>query len=149
VLALFGAAQGAGHATAAAVRPSKIVLFRSIGVVSLGDSPRRVWRRLGEPTHVIRLAAGVVQMQYRRFGLDIHFNNQHKGDPVNFVATGASRFQTSKGIHPGSTLQALKRAYQQRLHGAGPVYSLYGKRGRTRTDFNIAHRRVQSIDIQA
>jgi hypothetical protein len=42
---------------------------------------------------------------------------------------------------------ALKRAYR-RLHGPGPTYSLYGKRGEVRTDFNTANARIQTIDIQ-
>lgn len=148
VLALCSSAalaSGPGHAPAA--RPSTIVLFRSIGVVSLGDFPRRVQRRLGKPTHVITLAHRVVQMEYRRFGLDIHCDPHRPGDPVNFVSTSAGRFHTPAGIHPGSTTAALRRAYK-RLRGAGPTYSLFGKRRRARTDFNTAGATIQTIDIQ-
>lgn len=148
-LALLGSvAQGSARTTTAAARPSTIVLCRSIGVVTLGDSPRRVRRRLGSPTHLITLSGRVVQMDYERLGLDIHFNPGRAGDPVNFVSTGARRFRTAAGIHPGSTVAALKRAYR-RLRGGGGTYSLLGKRGRARTDFNVAGRTIQSIDIQA
>lgn len=136
------------QATAAVARSARIVLFRSIGPVSLGDSPQRVQRRLGAPTHVIRLLGRVVQMQYWRFGLNVHFNTQRPGDPANFVVTAAPRFQTMRGIHPGSTITALTHAYSH-LRRSGATYSLFGKRGRSRTDFNAAHHRIQTIDIEA
>jgi hypothetical protein len=141
-------AHGAVRRDRAAVVPSEIVLFRSIGVVSLGDAPDRVRDRLGPPEHTISLGGRVAQMQYGRLGLDIHFNTERPGDPVNFVSTGESRFRTPQGIHPGSPTAALTAAYHG-LHQTGTTYSLYGRRGRSRTDFVTADGRVQSIDVAA
>lgn len=137
---------------------SKVVLFKSIGAVKLGMTPKQVKRKLGKPSHIIRVGGRIAEFEYER-GFDpiinVDFLTIMKGDPANGVFGYAKNMHTSKGIHPGSTFKAVKRAYGHaglRKTGAG-AYTIYkghpGAPGERETDFNGFGGKITDIGIQA
>jgi hypothetical protein len=138
---------------------SKIVLFKSVGGIKIGMTPKQVRHKLGKPSHTIRVSGGkIAELDYdKTFHPIIHvsFDTLHRGDPANSVFGYAKHMHTSKGIHPGSTFKALKRAYGHaglRRTGAGQ-YVLYkghpGAIGERETDFGGFRGKITDIGIQA
>ena len=136
---------------------SKIVLFKSVGGVRIGMTPKQVKRKLGKPSHTIRVGGTIAELEYRH-GLDpiinIEFNTILKGDPANAVFGYAKKMHTSKGIRPGSSVKALKRAYGHhglKRTGLG-AYTIYkghpGAPGERETDFGCLHGKIVDIGIQ-
>jgi hypothetical protein len=137
---------------------SKIVLFKSIGRVRIGMTPKQVERTLGKPSHVDRVDGKIAELEYKHgFNpvINVEFLTIMKGDPANGVFGYLHGMHTSKGIHPGSTFKALKRAYRHaglRKTGADS-YTLYkghpGAPGERETDFGGFGGKITDIGIQA
>jgi hypothetical protein len=136
---------------------SKIVLFKSIGQVRIGMTPKQVERKLGKPSHTIRVGGKIAELEYRHGVnpvINVDFLTIMKGDPANGVFGYLHGMHTSKGIHPGSTFKALKRAYGHaglRKTGAG-AYTIYkghpGAPGERETDFGGFGGKITDIGIQ-
>jgi hypothetical protein len=133
--------------------PRKIVLQKSIAGVPLGLTPDQVKRRLGKPSHTVRVSGKIAELDFQRVGINVEFDTIHHPDLSDFIAAHASRYHTSRGIHPGSTVTALKRAYKgQHLKCQSGLCTLYqghpGALGSRRTDFGTFEGKVEDIDIQ-
>jgi hypothetical protein len=145
----------AAIATPAGARslPRKIVLYKSIAGVPLGLTPAQVKRRLGKPSHTIRVSGKIAELDFAAVKIDVEFDTIHHPDQSDFIAASGSRYHTSKGIHPGSTVTAVKRAYKgQHLKCQSGLCTLYqghpGAVGSRRTDFGTFEGKVETIDIQ-
>ena len=153
-VALAASVAAVAAAPAAARPPAKIALHKSVGGIALGTKPAAVQRKLGKPSQVIRTGGKISEMQYNNYGLNIQFDTLHKGDPADFVGNNeGSRYHTSKGIHNGSTVKALKRAYGRSLthHIGGYALNVDGKfgaPGSRRTDFEVFDGKVTQIAVQ-
>jgi hypothetical protein len=137
---------------------SKIVLFKSVGGISIGMTPKQVKRKLGRPSHTIRVSGKIAEFEYeRRFHpvINVDFDTLHQGDPATGVFGYLHSMHTSKGIHPGSTFTALKRAYRHAgLHrNSSGEYAIYrghpGAIGERETDFGGLGAKITDIGIQA
>lgn len=152
-VALAAAVGAVAAAPAAARLPSrKIVTYKSVGGVKLGTKPAAVRRKLGKPTHTVHTGGKISEFQYNNIGMSVQFDTLHKGDPASFVGALTSRYHTSKGIHPGSSVRALKRAYGHSLKHPYGMYVLYkgkpGSIGSRRTDFTVFRGKIETIDVQ-
>jgi hypothetical protein len=151
-------ARSAGPVAHSARLGSKIVLFKSVGGITIGMTPNQVKRKLGPPSHTFRVSGKIAEFEYeRRFHavINVDFDTLHKGDPAKGVFGYLHSMHTAKGIHPGSTFTALKRAYRHAgLHrnGAGQ-YTIYkghpGAIGERETDFGGFGGKITDIGIQA
>jgi hypothetical protein len=154
-LALVPAA-AAAHASPAAHAAglgNKIVLYKSIGGVSLGVTPATVVHKLGKPSHTTRVGGKVAEYDYDSGVNDIinvSFDTNNKRDLADGVFGFASKFHTSKGIHPGSTVAQLKRAYGHALKRFPGGYALnQGTPGASpTTQFTVRGGKVDMIDVQ-
>jgi hypothetical protein len=158
-LALVPAAASARGPVAHSARlGNKIVLYKSIGGISIGITPKALKRKLGKPSHTYRASGKIAEMDYDTdFHAIIHvsFDTLHKGDPADGVFGYRPSMRTSKGIHPGSSFTAVKRAYKHaglRSTGKGQ-YTLYrghpGAIGERETDFGGFNGKITDIGIQA
>lgn len=151
-LAASVAAVAAAPAAAHRLPSRKIVTYKSVGGVALGTKPAAVKRKLGKPTHVTRTGGKISEFQYENVGMSVQFDTLHKGDPASFVGALTGRYHTSKGIHPGSSVRALKRAYGRALKHTAGMYVLYkgkpGTIGSRRTDFTVFSGKIATIDVQ-
>jgi hypothetical protein len=158
VVPAVAAARSQGPLAHSARVGSKIVLFKSIGGIKVGMTPTQIKRKLGKPSHTDRVSGKIAELDYDKgFQSVIHvsFDTLHKGDPANGVFGYLHGMHTSKGIHPGSTFKALKRAYRHaglRRTGAGQ-YVIYkghpGAFGERETDFGGFGGKITDIGIQA
>ncbi len=154
VLVGCGAAQVAGaqpaHSVAANVRP-KIVLFKSIGGISLGATPRQIERRLGKPSQTIHVGHRISGITYYKAGLSFEFDTLQRSDPANDVAAIGPRFHTSKGVHVGTPVAHLKHAYHG-MHCDKFECALYqgprGAVGSRITTFTLFGGKVNTIQLQ-
>jgi hypothetical protein len=133
--------------------PRKIVLFKSIAGVPMGLTPDQVKHRLGKPSHTYRVSGKIAQLDFAKSGIDVEFDTIHHPDQSDFIAAHTSRYHTSKGIHPGSTVKALKKAYKgQHLKCQSGLCTLYkgesGSTGSRRTDFGTSEGKIVDIDLQ-
>jgi hypothetical protein len=133
---------------------SKIVLYKSIGGISLGLTPAKVVRKLGKPSHTIHVGAKVAEYDYDAKNDDdvvnVDFDTNNKRDLADGVFGFATKLHTSKGIHPGSTVAQLKRAYGHALKKFPGGYALnQGTPGASpTTQFATTRSKVDLIDIQ-
>jgi hypothetical protein len=137
----------------------RIVPFKSIGGVRLGDSfaaARKAWGTTAGPSHCDGTSSCTYEGKNSEAVFDIgshgvfdvyieiNLNTLH---PI--WKTPLTAFQTSKGIHLGSTLAQIKAAYP----GGGGVSTggYYGVKGPHGTDlfFFIDHDRAGSIGIDS
>jgi hypothetical protein len=133
---------------------NRIVLYKSIGGISLGVTPATIMHQLGKPSHTTRVGGKVAEYDYDRGFNDIinvSFDTNNKRDLADGVFGFASKFHTSKGIHPGSTVGQLKRAYGHALKRFPGGYALnQGTPGASpTTQFTITGAKVDMIDVQA
>jgi hypothetical protein len=150
--AVVGLATAAAAAPAAARSlPKKIVLYKSIGGVSLGTTPAQIKRELGKPSQTTHVSGKIAGLIYYNDHLSFDFDTLHKGDPADLVGAIGGAFHTSKGIHVGSTAKALRRVYRG-IKCKDGLCSLYqgtpGSTGERQTDFSIFDGKVESIDVQ-
>ena len=156
-LALFaagGAAQVAGadpaDATAAKV-PAKIILFKSIGGISLGATPKQIERRLGKPGQTIHVSHRIASITYYKAGLSFQFDTIQRGDPADDVGAIGPRFHTAKGIHVGTPAARVKHAYRG-IHCNKYQCALYqgprGVVGSRITTFTLFGGKVTTIQLQ-
>jgi hypothetical protein len=136
----------------------KVVLFKSVAGIGLGITPKAVEHKLGKPSHTIRVSGRIAEFEYR--GADqsaivsVTFDTINPRDLDDGVFGYADTLHTSKGIHPGSSIAAVKRAYQSQglKHVGGGSYTLYqgtpGAIGYHETDFGSFHGTVVDIGIQ-
>ncbi len=147
-LATVAAAMPAG----ARPLPRKIVLYKSIAGVPLGLTPAQVKHRLGKPSHTIRVSGKIAALEFDGDQINVEFDTIHRPDLSDFMAANSSRYHTSKGIHPGSTVKAVKKAYKGQLKCQSGLCTLYrghpGAVGSRRTDFGTFEGKVETIDIQ-
>ncbi|HEX5191414.1 MAG TPA: hypothetical protein VFW09_01320 [Solirubrobacteraceae bacterium] len=151
------AARSLGPVAHSARVGSKIVLFKSVGGIKIGMTPKQVKRKLGKPSHTIRVGGKIAELEYRH-GFDpiinVEFNTILRGDPANGVFGYAKHMHTSEGIHPGSTVKALKRAYRHHglKHTGIGSYTIYkghpGAPGERETDFGSTDGKIVDIGIQ-
>ncbi len=96
---------GATAATwTAADASAKIVVGQGIAGVKLGESQTQVRRHLGKPAYVQPPAWGYRNPLDGQVSLDYH---RH----VNDIWTTSRRQKTNRGIGPGSSVKAARRAY--------------------------------------
>jgi hypothetical protein len=154
LLAACGAAQAAAaqpaHAVAARVG-SKIVLFKSIGGISLGATPKQIERRLGKPNQTIHVAHRIAEITYYKAGLSFQFDTLQRSDPADDVAAIGPRFHTAKGIHVGASTARVKHAYHG-IHCNKYQCALYqgprGAVGSRITTFTLFGGKVNTIQLQ-
>jgi hypothetical protein len=139
------------HATALG---NKIVLYKSVGGVSLGITPKAVEHKLGKPSHTIRVGGKIAEYEYYATDeeptINVDFDTNNKRDLADGVFGFATKLHTSKGIHPGSTVAQLKRAYGHALKKFPGGYALnQGTPGASpTTQFATEHSKVSLIDVQ-
>ncbi len=154
LLAACGAAQVAGarpaDATAAKVS-ARIVLFKSIGGISLGATPKQIERRLGKPGQTIHVSHRIASITYYKAGLSFQFDTLQRSDPANDVAAIGPRFHTAKGIHVGTPVSRLKDAYRS-IHCNKYQCALYlgprGAVGSRITTFTLFRGKVDTVQLQ-
>lgn len=138
---------------------SKIVAFKSIGGISLGITPTELRHRLGRPRHVKRLDGQIAEMSYGHGtilnpGLAVYFDTLDPRRRADEIEGYEPRMQTPNGIHPGSSLRALRRAYRHTgLHklSEGVYGIIHGKEfhnGEHEMDFWVLDGRVYEIEVQ-
>jgi hypothetical protein len=137
---------------------NKVVLFDSIAGVPLGITPKAVKHKLGKPSHTIRVSGKIAELEYNGSDdspiLNVTFDNVNPRNLDDGVFGYAKTLHTSKGIHPGSSIAAVKRAYKREglKHVGGGSYTLYqgtpGAIGYRETDFGSFHGKVVDIGIQ-
>jgi hypothetical protein len=133
---------------------SKIVLYKSVGGISLGITPKAVEHKLGKPSHTIRVGGKVAEYEYvAKDGasvVSVDFDTNNRRDLADGVFGFASKLHTSKGIHPGSTVAQLKRAYGHALKKFPGGYALnQGTPGASpTTQFAVTGSKVNLIDVQ-
>jgi hypothetical protein len=133
----------------------KIVLYKSIGGISLGVTPATVRHKLGKPSHTIRVGGKAAEYEYFAKNdadiVNVEFDTNNKRDRADGVFGFATKLHTSKGIHPGSSVAALKRAYGHALKKFPGGYALNeGTPGASpTTQFGTTHSKVTLIDVQA
>jgi hypothetical protein len=133
---------------------SKIVLYKSVGGIRLGITPKAVTRKLGKPSHTIRVGGKVAEYDYvAADGLpvvNVAFDTNNRRDLADGVFGFATKLHTSKGVHPGSTVAQLKRAYGQALKKFPGGYALnQGTPGASpTTQFAVTDHKVSLIDVQ-
>lgn len=140
-----------GHAASLG---SKIVLYKSIGGIPLGITPKAVKHKLGKPSHTIRVGGKVAEYDYvAQDGLaviNVAFDTNNKRDLADGVFGFAKKLHTAKGIHPGSTVAQLKHAYGSALKKFPGGYALnQGTPGASpTTQFAVTDHKVSLIDVQ-
>lgn len=137
---------------------NKVVLFKSVAGVPLGITPKAVEHKLGKPSHTIRVSGMIAELEYNGSEdspiLNVMFDNSNPHNLADGVFGYAKGLHTAKGIHPGSSVAAVKRAYQSQglKHTGGGSYTLYqgtpGAVGYRETDFGSFEGQVQDIGIQ-
>jgi hypothetical protein len=133
---------------------NKIVLYKSVGGISLGVTPKRVVHKLGKPSHTIRVGGKVAEYDYLAGNDDaivnVEFDTNNKRDLADGVFGFATKLHTSKGIHPGSSVAALKRAYGHALKKFPGGYALNeGTPGASpTTQFGTTGSKITLIDVQ-
>jgi hypothetical protein len=137
---------------------NKVVLFRSVAGVPLGITPKAVEHKLGKPSHTIRVSGKPAEFDYDGADgsaiLTVAFDNTNPRNLADGVFGYAKTLHTTKGIHPGSSIAAVKRAYKSQglKHVGGGSYTLYqgtpGAIGYHETDFGSFHGQVVDIGIQ-
>jgi hypothetical protein len=147
-------ARGPGPTARAAGLGNKIVLYKSVGGISLGITPKTVEHKLGKPSHTIRVGGKVAEYEYvAKDGsglVSVAFDTNNHRDLADGVFGFASKLHTSKGIHPGSTVAQLKRAYGHALKKFPGGYALnQGTPGASpTTQFAVTGSKVNLIDVQ-
>jgi hypothetical protein len=160
-LALIPAAAAAdrvGNVAHAARFGNKVVLFKSVAGVPLGITPKAVEHKLGKPSHTIRVSGKIAEVEYNGSEdspiVNVMFDNSNPRNLADGVFGYAKGLHTAKGIHPGSSVAAVKRAYKGDglKHVGGGSYTLYqgtpGAIGYRETDFGSFQGKVQDIGIQ-
>ena len=168
VLAVAVVLAGACAAQAAypAAKTHAIVLGRSIGGVSVGESlakAQAAWGSGGSCTitagkgaceYLAPATSATIHPSWAAFGVTAGkvtivfiyppFNNATK----SYVFSGPSTaFRTSAGIHIGSTAKAVRRAYPHAL--SIDKYAEFAlKNGRVETLFSLMHGRVYSVAVR-
>jgi hypothetical protein len=137
---------------------TKVVLFRSVGGIRLGITSKAVEHKLGKPSHTIRVSGKIAEVEYDGKGdepiVNVTFDNSNQRNLADGVFGYANGLHTSKGIHPGSSVAAVKRAYkgQGLKNVGGGSYTLYqgtpGAIGYHETDFASFQGKVVDIGIQ-
>jgi hypothetical protein len=132
---------------------NKIVLYKSIGGIPLGVTPATVVDKLGKPSHTSRVGGKLAEYDYNsgfHDVINVTFDTNNQRDRADGVFGFASKFHTSKGIHPGSTVAQLKRAYGHGLRKFPGGYALnQGAPGASpTTQFAITGHKVNLIDVQ-
>jgi hypothetical protein len=158
----LGPAAAAAHATGPSAHTDrlghKVVLFKSVAGVPLGITPKAAEHQLGKPSHTIRVSGKIAEIEYNGKEdspiLNVQFDNSNRRDLANGVFGYATSLHTAKGIHPGSSVAALKRAYasQGLKNVGGGSYTLYqgtpGAIGYHETDFGSLRGKIVDIGIQ-
>jgi hypothetical protein len=130
----------------------KVVPFKTVAGIPLKLTPAQTRHRLGEPSHVIRVAGKVAEYDYNSKHLSVQFDNSQKQDRADFVGVNDGDYHTVHGIHIGSSAKALHRAFGHALKCQEGDCVLYkGKPGSInsyRTDFGLFEGKVGSFDIQ-
>ena len=108
VTGLVGTVAPGGAAAATGV--DQVVLYRSIGPIRLGMTPAAVRAQLGASTQVQSLHGVPFSYQYVDAPQDISFTGARSHDVVDRIGADSS-WRTAAGIHPGSTVTQLRRAY--------------------------------------
>jgi hypothetical protein len=137
---------------------NKVVLFKSIAGVRLGITPKAVQHKLGKPSHTIHVSGKIAEFEYNGKEdspiVNVMFDNSNAHNLSDGVFGYAKGLHTSKGIHPGSSIAAVKRAYKSDglKHVGGGSYTLYqgtpGATGYRETDFGSFQGKVVDIGIQ-
>lgn len=131
--------------------PSSIVLGKSIAGFDLHVTPAQVEKRLGKPGQVIHVDGKISGLTYYDHDLSFDFDTLLAGDPADLVGAFGGSYRTSKGIHIGSSRQAVSRAYPGLKCNAG-ICDLYqgtpGALGTRNTGFDFLQGKVDSIAIQ-
>lgn len=148
------AAHSAGPVAHAAGLGDKIVLYKSIGGVSLGVTPATVVHKLGKPSHTIHVGGKIAEYEYSTTNddaiINVDFDTNNRHDLANGVFGFATKLRTSKGVHPGSSVAQLKRAYGHALKKFPGGYALnQGTPGASpTTQFALTDGKVTLIDVQ-
>jgi hypothetical protein len=147
-----------GPAAHAARLGNKVVLFKSIAGIPLGITPKTVKHKLGKPSHTIRVSGMIAELEYNGKDdsplLNVMFDNSNPRNLADGVFGYAKGLHTSKGIHPGSSIAAVKSAYKSQglKHVGGGSYTLYqgtpGAVGYRETDFGSFQGKVVDLGIQ-
>ena len=110
---------------AAASSADGIALNKRIGAVSLGESHARVTNELGMGSRV-RLDH-LVWFRYRRAALYVLYAPSRTRS-VFEIQTRSRRYETSSGVHVGSSMRRLKRAVRVHCYPHNPIQCQHGYR---------------------
>jgi hypothetical protein len=133
---------------------TKIVLYKSVGGIALGVTPKAVRHKLGKPSRTLRVGGKISQYDYVDSDgaavVNVAFDTRNRRDLADGVFGFASTLHTSKGIHPGSTVAQLKRAYGPALQKFPGVYALNEgtPEASPTTQFAMIDGKVTLIDVQ-
>ncbi len=101
---------------------TSVLPFKTVAGIPLKLTPAQVIKRLGKPSHVIRVSGKIAEYDYEKLALSVQFDTLHHPNESDFVgvavgfATPNIRYHTVHGIHIGSTKAAVKRAFGKQCH---------------------------------
>lgn len=125
---------------------SGIVLFKSIAGASLGMTPGQIKRKLGNPSHSTK-SSSVLSYEYDNSSgigtMDVTFDSGR----ATSIQTFLTSVSTPQGIHVGSSVAALKRAYEHRLKHAIGGFAIDNVTRNAETQFIVGGGKVESIAI--
>jgi hypothetical protein len=147
-LSVFGALIAVLAVAAPAL--GKIAVGKGIDGVRLGDSLAAVKHKLGRPEHTARNATGTsFRLDYTKRKLVISVNKKRGVIELN---TFNKHERTSKGVGPGSTFAAVKKAYPGACGDLKYVPVCAVNDGKTLTQFSAAAlhaKRIDGVKVQA
>ena len=117
-LAVAGVAAAAlAVPSAALARTTNVVPFKTVAGIPLKQTPQQVVKELGKPSHTVRVSGKIAEYDFQKFDLTVMFDTLHHPIESDFVGVAVGDFtksivyHTVHGIHIGSTLAQVKKAF--------------------------------------
>jgi hypothetical protein len=114
VVAVAAAAAALILPASALARSTLVVPFKTVAGLPLKQTPAYYVKRLGQPSHTIRVSGKVAEYEYAKLNLDIQFDTIQPHDPADFVGvaqgvfTSKIPYHASDGVKLGDTEAQVK-----------------------------------------
>jgi|GEM_PF-6585376 len=122
-----------------------IIEKQRIGPISLMMERSAAEKILGRPSSVRDEEGGVLIMKYDKEGFSLALGSFHGKMQITDITTSNPSYSTLKGIHPGSTVAEMSKAYGKPVRIStyqGVTYHQYSS-----ITFRISGNRVSAVSI--